>query len=706
MTQRTINHYQILDQLGQGGMATVFRAYDPRFKREVAIKLLPHALLHDPTFRVRFEREAQMIAGLEHPAIVPVYDYGEADGQPYLVMRLMTGGTLADRLAQGPLSMSEVARIFNRLAPALDAAHKQGIIHRDLKPGNILFDQWDEPYLADFGIAKLTDGDSTKALTATGGTMGTPAYMSPEQVQGGRLDGRSDVYALGVILFEMLTGKRPYEAMTPMAVALKHVTDPVPSLPKADLPPECQTVVNKALAKTPDHRYETASSLAQDVQALTGNQPLPSGVKVVEHPATEVMMPAFAQKPAAATPPPPSLKQPIAQPRPTPAAPPSTKTTPERGRKLPAWLFGAGGVIGLFLCLGVVIAAAVIIMNPGDKDRTPTPPAVVAGDVTPDAVTVDTTTPETTPATDSVEPPTSNAVASLEEVSQAVVQIVAQGTFRDPELGTLYNANGAGSGFIIDPAGIAVTNNHVVAGVAFLEVYVQGESAPRNARVIGVSECADLAVIDIDGDGFAYLDWYDGPLEVGLDVYTAGFPLGNPEFTVTRGTLAKADANGETSWASVGHVIQHDATINPGNSGGPLVTPDGKVVGINYALAGSVDQYFAIAADDARPILQQLQQGQNVTAIGINGIAVSDGQGLTGIWVTAVTSGSPAGSAGVKPGDIITLLEGLILATDGTMSSYCNILRGHNMSDVMSIEVLRYDTGEVLSGQLNGSGLQ
>lgn len=708
MTQRTINHYEILDQLGQGGMATVFRAYDPRFKREVALKLLPHALLHDPTFRVRFEREAQTIASLEHPAIVPVYDYGEADGQPYLVMRLMTGGTLADRLAQGSLPMSEVARIFNRLAPALDAAHKQGIIHRDLKPGNILFDQWNEPYLADFGIAKLTDGDATKALTATGGTMGTPAYMSPEQVQGGHLDGRSDVYALGVILFEMLTGKRPYEAMTPMAVALKHVTDPVPPLPKADLPPECQTVVNKALAKTPDHRYASASSLAQDIVALTGNQPLPSGAMAAAHPATEVMMPTFTQKPAAATPPlPPSVKQPAAQPRPTPAAPPSMKTTPERGRsKLPAWLFGAGGVVVLLLCIGVVAAAAILMMNRDDSDPTPTTPAVVDENITPETPPDDVSTGEITPDSPVTEPPTNNAIASLEEVSQAVVQIVAQGTFRDPELGTLYNASGAGSGFIIDPAGIAVTNNHVVAGAAFLEVHVQGESTPRNARVVAVSECSDLAVIDIDGDGFAYLDWYEGALEVGLDVYTAGFPLGAPEFTVTRGTLAKADANGETSWASVTHVIQHDATINPGNSGGPLVTPDGKVVGINYALAGSVDQYFAIAVDDARPILEQMQQGQNVTAIGINGIAVSDGQGLTGIWVTAVTSGSPAGSAGVKPGDIITMLEGFILATDGTMSSYCNILRGHSMSDVMSIEVLRYDTGEVLQGQLNGSGLQ
>jgi len=701
-------------------MATVFRAYDPRFKREVALKLLPHALLHDPTFRVRFEREAQLIAALEHPAIVPVYDFGEADGQPYLVMRLMNGGTLADRLAQGPLPMSEAARIFNRLAPALDAAHKQGIIHRDLKPGNILFDQWNEPYLADFGIAKLTDGDSTKALTATGGTMGTPAYMSPEQVQGGHLDGRSDVYALGIILFEMLTGKRPYEASTPMAVALKHVTDPVPSLPKADLPAECQTIVNKALAKTPDHRYATASSLAQDVQALTGHQPLPSGIKAVEHPATEVIMPSFAASRAAATQAPlpaPAPSQPVARAAPPvapSATPPGAKASAPRGRKLPAWLFGIGGVIAIIVCIAIAAAAA-LLMNQGDGAKattTPTiPVAVVEENTTPATATPETTLPETpttetAPITPPSETPASNAIATLEEVSQAVIQIVAQGTFRDPELGTLYNASGAGSGFIIDPSGLAVTNNHVVAGAAFLEVYIQGDPTPRNARVVGVSECSDLALIDIDGDGFAYLSWYEGPLDVGLDVYTAGFPLGDPEFTVTRGTLAKADANGETGWASVGHVIQHDATINPGNSGGPLVTPTGQVVGINYALAGGVNQYFAIAANDARPILEQIQQGQNVTAIGINGITVSDGQGLTGIWVSAVTSGSPAGLAGVKPGDIITMLEGFILATDGTMSSYCNILRGHNMSDVMSIEVLRYDTGQTLTGQLNGDPLQ
>ncbi len=163
--------------------------------------------------------------------------------------------------------------------------------------------------------------------------------------------------------------------------------------------------------------------------------------------------------------------------------------------------------------------------------------------------------------------PDAPAVATLDDVQQAVVQIVAVGTFRDPKEGLQANAAGAGSGFIIDPTGIAVTNNHVVTGAAFLKVFVAGEEEPRNARVLGVDECSDLAVIDIEGEGFAYLEWYKASLKVGLEIYAAGFPLGDPEYTLTRGIVAKAKAKGQTSWASVDHVIQHDAETNPGNSG-------------------------------------------------------------------------------------------------------------------------------------------
>lgn len=299
------------------------------------------------------------------------------------------------------------------------------------------------------------------------------------------------------------------------------------------------------------------------------------------------------------------------------------------------------------------------------------------------------------------------AATSVESARDAVVRIVAEGSFVDPEFGEQLNAAGSGSGYIIDPSGVAVTNNHVVTGAALLQVYVEGEDDPRNARVLGVSECSDLAVIDIDGEDLPFLEYSDAVPSVGLEVYTAGFPLGDPEFTLTRGIISKESAGGESSWASVDAVIEHDATINPGNSGGPLVTEDGRVVGTNYAGSSDSDQYFAIATEESSSIVQQLRDGLDVTSIGINGEAVLDpDQGLSGIWVASVASGSPAANAGVKGGDIITRLEGLILATDGTMADYCDILRSHASEDVLSIEVLRFATGEVLEGELNGTPLE
>ena len=173
-------------------------------------------------------------------------------------------------------------------------------------------------------------------------------------------------------------------------------------------------------------------------------------------------------------------------------------------------------------------------------------------------------------------------VTALADVKSAVVQIEAQGTFVDPE--GEYSGAGRGSGFIIDPSGLAITNNHVVSGAALLKVWVGGDTSKSyNAQILAVSECSDLALIDIDGDGFPYLEWYPDSITVGLEVYAAGFPLGDPEFTLTKGIVSKEQADGESSWSSVNQVIEHDATINPGNSGGPLVTSDGQIVGVNYA---------------------------------------------------------------------------------------------------------------------------
>ncbi|MFQ5943965.1 MAG: S1C family serine protease, partial [Anaerolineales bacterium] len=301
----------------------------------------------------------------------------------------------------------------------------------------------------------------------------------------------------------------------------------------------------------------------------------------------------------------------------------------------------------------------------------------------------------------------SGSISSLDDVRQAVVQIEAQGTFIDPEVGLQVNYAGRGSGFIIDPSGIAVTNNHVVTGAALLKVWVGGESEPRNARVLGVSECSDLAVIDIEGDSYPFMDWYEGRIDVGLEIYSAGFPLGDPEFTLTRGIVSKANAGGDTDWASLDSVLEHDATINPGNSGGPLVDGSGKLVGVNYATSPVFSQYFAISRDVASGIIDTLRQDQDVDSIGVNGVAVaSDDGSLSGVWVSSVASGSPADMAGVLPGDILTTMEGLVLATDGTMADYCDILRTHGSEATLGIEVLRYQDGQYLEGQLNGRPLE
>jgi len=298
------------------------------------------------------------------------------------------------------------------------------------------------------------------------------------------------------------------------------------------------------------------------------------------------------------------------------------------------------------------------------------------------------------------------AVSNLQNAKGAVIQIEAQGTFVDAEWGQ-YTGAGRGSGFIIDPSGIAVTNNHVVTGAALLKVWIGGDTSKTyNARVLGVSECSDLAVIDIDGDGFPYLDWYDSPIHVGLEVYTAGFPLGEPEYTLTKGIISKESANGETNWASIDSVLMHDATINPGNSGGPLIDSNGKVVGVNYAAYKEADQYFAISKEVAIPLVKTLQGGKNVDSVGVNGTAVvSDNGTLSGIWVASIASGSAADKAGISGGDLITTMEGFPIAADGTMSDYCDIIRTHSEGDTIGVEVLRYTTLEYLTGQFNGSPL-
>ena len=222
-----------------------------------------------------------------------------------------------------------------------------------------------------------------------------------------------------------------------------------------------------------------------------------------------------------------------------------------------------------------------------------------------------------------------------------------------------------------------------------------------------MSECNDLALIDINADEpLPYLEWHDGDITAGLDVYAAGYPLGDPEFTLTRGIIAKAEAGGDlTGTCSIDHTVEHDANIQPGNSGGPLVGADGKVVAVNYAGGASVTttaQFYGIASDLAQPVIDQLRDG-DFESLGINGWAVYDETlGIAGIWVAGVAPGSPAAEAELMPGDIVTSMNGLPVGTDGTFKDYCDVIRTAGEGAPIAVEVLRFDTSEVLKGEING----
>jgi eukaryotic-like serine/threonine-protein kinase len=268
----SIGRYHLLEPLGQGGMAVVYRAYDTRLEREVALKLIRMEAFPPEVYDrilARFEREAKALAKMAHPHIVRVFDYGEYESAPYLVMELLEGGTLKQSLS-GRLPVGAAAGLLAPVADALAYAHRRGILHRDVKPSNILLTEEGQVVLTDFGIAKLLAGEGERTLTGTGMGIGTPEYMAPEQGLGREVDGRADVYALGVMLFELLTGRKPYTADTPMAVILKQVNDPLPR-PRdlvPDLPPDVERVLLKALAKKPEDRYEDMEAFAVVLKRL------------------------------------------------------------------------------------------------------------------------------------------------------------------------------------------------------------------------------------------------------------------------------------------------------------------------------------------------------------------------------------------------------------------------------------------------------
>ncbi len=369
---KQIGGCEILGIVGHGGMATVYRAQQVSMNRTVAIKVLPRQYMNDDTYLQRFHREVEIVARLEHRNIVPVHDYGEYEGQPYIVMRYMPAGSVDDLLLNGPIDVDKILSLIEQIAPALDYAHAKNVLHRDLKPSNVLMDDGGGAFLTDFGIARILGEQNLPSIT-TQGVVGTPSYMSPEQAQGQPLDNRSDVYALGVMLFEMATGRRPFLSDTPYGVAVMQVTTPPPS-PRAINPTlsiPFEQVVFKALKKQKEERYSNAATLAEALRRAL--DPPASSVHDTQPGIPKPTKPVpIRQNQPVQSPPQPQI-MPVA-PAYTPQTPPPQQVSSKaiasawrrqkRERPGNLWLSAAlGGVIGCGLLTIIVIVIAIIISS-------------------------------------------------------------------------------------------------------------------------------------------------------------------------------------------------------------------------------------------------------------------------------------------------------------------------------------------------------
>ncbi len=425
LTGQTIGKYRIVAQLGRGGMAQVYKAYQPGLDRYVALKVLRSHLADDRDFIGRFEREAAAVARLRHPNIVQVYDFDVEGDQYYMVMEYVEGPTLKAELKERSIhgqffTLPETARIFDALVSAIDYAHSRGMVHRDLKPANIMFTNDGQAVLTDFGIARMM-GDTD--ITVTGQIMGTPAYMSPEQGQGERGDERSDIYSLGVILYEMVTGRVPFEADTPFAIIMKHIGDPLP--PPSAINPlvmeAVEQVICRALRKDPDDRYQTASEMAQALRQGVGVTP---EQKLATMPITTIAPTPRIQElpvevPSDVTPdrdkvlaPHPTQIDSVAGTGAVPQAAPAPARTPAP-RPVTWWPISGLPILPLAIGAGAIVVVCLIVLAViGIRALVPGEPTGVAVNVIPTAHTVtlpaqsvDSPAPPTTVPTSTDTPP-------------------------------------------------------------------------------------------------------------------------------------------------------------------------------------------------------------------------------------------------------------------------------------------------------------
>ena len=412
-----LGRYELRERLGRGGMATVYKGWDTNLDRWVAVKVLHDHLADDVDFKKRFSHEAKLIAGLNHPNIVQIYDFDEVDRADsaiyYMVMPFVDGPSLwavmsARQKAGERMSLAEVSRVMESVCGALSYAHQQGITHRDVTPGNILFTERGQIVLADFGLARLVSG---ARLTQTGTTIGTPVYMSPEQGMGLPGDTRSDIYSLGIILFEMLAGRTPFDGDSAFAIIMKHVNDPIPNLGKtpnttsATMSAALQTVIGRALAKDANDRYQTADEFLADFKQVVSGE-LPTGLVGAVSPAASKLS---------------TGRPPQTMPMTTPAAQPtrlmtgltSIVATPE-SRRITA-------IVAAVIVIGLVIVGTMAKLDVSGSRPTPVPTLTSAGDAMTDA---------SVPVMDDFSKPGDHAPWVLDSTDPRVVRMYSGGSLQ------------------------------------------------------------------------------------------------------------------------------------------------------------------------------------------------------------------------------------------------------------------------------------
>jgi len=484
---KTLGKYRLVEQLGRGGMAEVYKAYQPGLDRYVAVKVMHSFLSEDKDFLARFQREAKLVASMRHPNIVQVHDFDVESGLSYMVMEFIDGETLKGRLQDLEeknqwISIDEAVRISLLVGSALKYAHRLGMVHRDVKPANVMIDKQGNVILTDFGIAKIFSGGGATQLTATGAMVGTPSYMAPEQGMGQPGDERSDIYSLGVMLYQLVTGRLPYEADTPLAVVLKHINEslPMPRQANPEVSEPVERVILKAMAKNPDDRYQHVGDMLNDLKRA-------SGVTVDETPtdtmraralpagATAVGTGAITPFPTSARAAPSTVVgKPSTPTVVTPPSAPAVPVAPARRAGLSAWIIVL--IVLAVLFVGAIGVAAVGFINQQNQARalsgTATAQALAAANQTP------TSAPTATPTGAPQATPTPSSFVGTVKADNA-------------ELRT--SPNGQVIGGL--PKGAPLTIRGRSSDSAWLKVDAEGTVGWISAQAIGLADGVSISAI-------------------------------------------------------------------------------------------------------------------------------------------------------------------------------------------------------------------